>query len=115
MKFRTITLMTALAIAGFVPLAASHAAEATMPLQPLAGKPGRIVVPGTTHEVYYVPSTVETVQWGYLPNASTKPVLSIPSGATIVFDTLSHEGLVEDQGRDPVKYFGSKAFRRTWC
>ena len=43
-----------------------------------------------------------------MPNAATKPVLSIPSGATIVFDTLSHEGLVEDQGRNPLAYFGSK-------
>lgn len=109
MKFRTITLMTALAIAGLAPvLASAQARDTDMPLQPLADKPGRVVVPGTTHEVYYVPSTVDTVQWGYLPNANTKPVLSIPSGATIVFDTLSHEGMVEDQGRNPVKYFGSK-------
>lgn len=109
MKLNTISLMTALAVAAFAPLsAAAQALEAAMPLQPLADKPGRVVVPGTKHEVYYVPSTVDTVQWGYLPNANTKPVLSIPSGATIVFDTLSHEGLVEDQGRDPVKYFGSK-------
>ncbi|TXF97423.1 acetamidase/formamidase family protein [Massilia arenae] len=109
MKFRNIPLLTALAIAGMAPLAASaQAADAGFPLQPLADKPGRIVLPGTQHEVYYVPSTVDTIQWGYLPNAATKPVLSVPSGATIVFDTLSHEGMVEDQGRDPVKYFGSK-------
>lgn len=109
MKFRTISLLTALAIAGMAPFTASaQATGASFPLQPLADKPGRIVLPGTQHEVYYVPSTVETIQWGYLPNAATKPVLSIPSGATIVFDTLSHEGMVEDQGRDPVKYFGSK-------
>lgn len=109
MKLSTISLMTALAVAAFAPLAASaQSPDAAMPLQPLADKPGRIVVPGTKQEVYYVPSTVDTVQWGYLPNANTKPVLSIPSGATIVFDTLSHEGLVEDQGRDPLKYFGSK-------
>lgn len=109
MKLSTISLMTALAVASFAPFAASaQSPDSAMPLQPLADKPGRVVVPGTKHEVYYVPSTVDTVQWGYLPNANTKPVLSIPSGATIVFDTLSHEGLVEDQGRDPVKYFGSK-------
>jgi len=109
MMFRTTFLLTVLAIAGMAPLAASaQAADAGFPLQPLADKPGRIVLPGTQHEVYYVPSTVETIQWGYLPNAATRPVLSIPSGATIVFDTLSHEGLVEDQGRNPVKYFGSK-------
>lgn len=109
MKFRTFPLLSALAIAGMAPLAASaQVADAGFPLQPLADKPGRIVLPGTQHEVYYVPSTVDTIQWGYLPNAATKPVLSVPSGATIVFDTLSHEGMVEDQGRNPVKYFGSK-------
>jgi len=101
--------MTALAIACLGAASASaRATDAGFPLQPLGDKPGRVVVPGTQHEVYYAPSTVDTVQWGYLPNAGTKPVLSVPSGATIVFDTLSHEGMVEDQGRDPVKYFGSK-------
>ncbi|MEW7848476.1 acetamidase/formamidase family protein [Massilia aurea] len=109
MKLHTITFMTAFAVAAFAPAASAFARGADgLPLQPLADKPGKVVVPGTKHEVYYVPSTVDTVTWGYLPNAATKPVLSIPSGATIVFDTLSHEGLVEDQGRDPLKYFGSK-------
>jgi acetamidase/formamidase len=108
MHSRPIRLMTALALAGLAPLTTSAQSNGAMPLQPLADKPGRVVVPGTRHEVYYVPSTVDTVQWGYLPNATTKPVLTVPSGATVVFDTLSHEGMVEDQGRDPVKYFGSK-------
>lgn len=109
MKLRTITLATAFALAVCAPATAVFAQTADqLPLQPLADKPGRVVVPGTKHEVYYVPSTVETVTWGYLPNAATKPVLSVPSGATIVFDTLSHEGLVEDQGRNPLAYFGSK-------
>lgn len=107
MKMRTLSLMTALAVTAFTPLAQAQASDG-LPLQPLADKPGKVVVPGTKQAVYYVPSTVDTVTWGYLPNAATKPVLSIPSGATIVFDTLSHEGLVEDQGRDPLKYFASK-------
>jgi hypothetical protein len=35
------------------PLTASaQANDAGFPLQPLADKPGRIVVPGTQHEVY---------------------------------------------------------------
>ena len=34
-------------------------------------------------------------------------MLSVPSGATVMFDTVSHEGILEDQGRDPVRYFGS--------
>ncbi len=84
------------------------AASAAMPLQPLADKPGRIAVPGLPGKVYYVPSTVDTIEWGYLPNAIARPLLTVPSGATVVFDTLSHEGLLEDQGRDAERYFGAQ-------
>ncbi len=56
---------------------------------------------------FYVPSTLQTITWGYLPNRTAKPVLTVPSGATITFDTLSHEGMLEDQGRNPAAYFGS--------
>ena len=89
-------------------LSAAAAASAAMPLQPLADKPGRIAVPGLPGKVYYVPSTVDTIQWGYLPNATVHPLLTVPSGATVVFDTLSHEGLLEDQGRDALGYFMSQ-------
>jgi acetamidase/formamidase len=33
-------------------------------------------------------------------------VLTVPSGSIVMFDTISHEGVLEDQGRDPVKFFG---------
>ena len=84
-----------------------------MPLQPLAGQPGKLVVPGIRGKVWYVPSSLSTIKWGYLPNAADAPVLRVPSGATVVFDTLSHEGLLEDQGRDVLKYFGSKGVPAT--
>jgi acetamidase/formamidase len=61
---------------------------------------------GTVKGEYYVPSTVENVRWGRLPNKNTKPVLTIPSGSTVTFDTVSHEGILEDQSKDPVKYYG---------
>ncbi|MFN5446791.1 MAG: acetamidase/formamidase family protein [bacterium] len=79
----------------------------TMPLQPLADKPGPLMIKGFGSKVFYVPSTLATIKWGYLPNATDAPVLTVPSGATVVFDTLSHEGILEDQGRNPVQYFGS--------
>lgn len=60
---------------------------------------------------YYVPSTLQTISWGYLPNRDAKPVLSVPSGSTVTFDTVSHEGLLEDQGRDAEKYFKSKGVK----
>lgn len=69
-----------------------------------------ILQPTTIDKVegqYYVPSTVENVRWGHLPNRDSKPLFTVPSGSTVTFDTVSHEGIVEDQGRNPVKYFGS--------
>jgi acetamidase/formamidase len=79
-----------------------------MPLQPLAERPGKLSVPGVRGKVWYVPSTLSTIKWGYLPNQLDAPVLRVPSGAMVVFDTVSHEGLLEDQGRNALKYFSSK-------
>lgn len=56
---------------------------------------------------YYVPSNTQTVQWGWLPNRDVEPLLVVPSGSIVTFDTVSHEGILEDQGRDPVRYFGA--------
>ena len=85
-------------------LTASLAANA-MPLQPLSDKVTRLKMKGMSDKVWYVPSTVDTIKWGYLPNATDKPVITVPSGTVVVFDTLSHEGMLEDQGRDARKYF----------
>ncbi|WP_273733603.1 acetamidase/formamidase family protein [Mycolicibacterium septicum] len=54
---------------------------------------------------HYLQSHPDDVLWGWLPNARTKPVLSVASGETVTIDTVSHEGILEDQGRDPVSYF----------
>lgn len=66
-------------------------------------QPGDGVPTGAT----YLPSTPEHVLWGRLPCASDDPVLVIDAGTEVVVDTLSHEGILEDQGRDPVAYFGA--------
>jgi acetamidase/formamidase len=71
-------------------------------LQPLGDKPMELKKGGG----YYVPTTPETARWGSLPNLDAKPVLSVPSGSLVTFDSLSHEGVLEDQGKDPVKFFG---------
>jgi len=54
----------------------------------------------------YLPSTPETVLWGRLPCEEDPPVLTVASGTEITVDTVSHEGILEDQGRDPVGFFG---------
>jgi acetamidase/formamidase len=53
----------------------------------------------------YVRSTLETVRWGTLPGAESIPAATVESGAMVTIDTISHEGILEDQGRDPVAYF----------
>ncbi|MCM3925977.1 acetamidase/formamidase family protein, partial [Frankia sp. AiPs1] len=63
----------------------------------MALQPGRGKIEGK----HYLPSTPETVTWGELPNALTRPVLSVDSGAAVTFDTVSQEGILGDQGRDP--------------
>lgn len=53
----------------------------------------------------YLPSTLDHVLWGRLPCAADRPVLSIDAGQEVVIDTISHEGMLEDQGRDPRAFF----------
>jgi acetamidase/formamidase len=102
-KHWTLGVLLASAIAS-----ASAGTTPAFPLQPLADKPGPIATKGRSGKVFYVPSTRATIKWGYLSNAADAPVLTVPSGATVIFDTLSHEGLLEDQGRNPLQYFASK-------
>lgn len=53
---------------------------------------------------HYLPSRADEVRWGWLPNRDAAPVLTVGSGETVTIDTISHEGLLEDQGRDPKAY-----------
>ncbi|GAA1135743.1 acetamidase/formamidase family protein [Nesterenkonia lutea] len=55
----------------------------------------------------YLPATAENIFWGRLPCAADAPVMRVQSGEQVVIDTLSHEGILEDQGRDPLAYFTS--------
>jgi acetamidase/formamidase len=72
-------------------------------------QPGR----GPIHGQHYLPSAPDQVRWGYVPSLSSKPVLQIRSGETVTVDTVSHEGILEDQGRDPVSWFAGHGVRRT--
>jgi acetamidase/formamidase len=60
----------------------------------------------------YLPARVDTVVWGRLPNRATEPVARVGSGSVITIDTVSHEGILEDQGKDPVGYFAGFGVRR---
>ncbi len=55
----------------------------------------------------YLPSDPEAVLWGRLPCRDDAPVLTVEAGAEVVVDTLSHEGLLPDQGSDALAFFAS--------
>lgn len=65
-------------------------------LQPREG-----AIPGD----HYVAASPATVLWGRLPCAADAPVLTIAAGETVTIDTVSHEGILPDQGQDPLGYF----------
>ena len=62
---------------------------------------------------HYLPVTAETSRWGWWPNRQSAPVMSVDSGSVITVDTLSHEGILEDQGRDPAAFFGARGIDRS--
>ncbi len=65
-------------------------------------QPGSGPIRGTA----YLPSTPDHVLWGRLPCAADDTVLTVEPGTDVTFDTVSHEGILEDQGRDPQAFFG---------
>lgn len=85
----------------------------TSPSAPAAPKPaptggaGQILQPGagSISGDHYVGSEPDSVLWGYVPTVHSTPSLQMASGETVTIDTVSHEGILEDQGRDPLAYF----------
>jgi len=69
----------------------------------------QILQPGTgpLSGDHYLPSTPETVLWGRLACASDPWVLEVEPGESVTIDTVSHEGILEDQGSDPLAYFAA--------
>jgi acetamidase/formamidase len=93
-------------IAG-VATACSHDSEAAgVPTKYSGGvlQPGNGAITGS----HYLRSNPDEVLWGYVPTVHSSPVMRMKSGETVTIDTVSHEGILEDQGRNPVEYFGSK-------
>lgn len=65
-------------------------------------QPGGGPMPGD----HYLSSHPDQVLWGYVPTVHAQSVLQMRSGQTVTIDTVSHEGILEDQGRNPIEYFG---------
>ena len=55
----------------------------------------------------YLPADSRQLLWGRLPCSTDRPAAAVASGSTITIDTVSHEGLLDDQGADPDRFFGS--------
>jgi acetamidase/formamidase len=60
----------------------------------------------------YLPADPGAVLWGRLPCETDSPVLTIDPGTEVTIDTISHEGIHEDQGRDPIAFFGGFGVKR---
>ena len=52
-----------------------------------------------------MPARPDEISWGRLPNATATPVATVRSGSVVTLDTISHEGVLEDQGQDPREFF----------
>ncbi len=53
----------------------------------------------------YLPADPAAVFWGRSPCADDAPVLEVDAGAEVTIDTISHEGVLADQGSDPLGFF----------
>lgn len=67
---------------------------------------------GDIRATEYLAATRDNVLWGRLPCAADRPVLEIDPGTEVTIDTISHEGVLEDQGRDPIAFFGGHGVDR---
>jgi acetamidase/formamidase len=67
---------------------------------------------GSIRSARYLPATRTNVLWGRLPCETDTAVLEIESGDDVTIDTISHEGILEDQGRDPAGFFGRHGVAR---
>ena len=70
-------------------------------------QPAQILQPGQgpIRARVYLPADPAKVLWGRLPCAADAPVLTVSPGTEVTIDTISHEGIHEDQGRDPLAFF----------
>ncbi|WP_197677047.1 hypothetical protein [Friedmanniella luteola] len=73
----------------------------------------QVLQPGTGRITgdHYLSPEADEVLWGYVPAIGAEPVLEMGSGETVTIDALSHEGILEDQGRDPRAFFAGQGVR----
>ena len=106
---RATAAASALGVAATATASTARAVPAEAPMPKEVLQPGR----GPIHGKHYLRSLPEQVRWGYVPSVGSEPVLRMRSGETVTIDTVSHEGILEDQGRDPAGYFAGHGVRRS--
>lgn len=65
----------------------------------------------STGQIYEVKSTVDHVIWGELFKPDSAPILTVKSGDRITLETISHEGILADQG-DTVEFLTGQGVKR---
>ncbi len=111
---RFLQAATALGGGAALPVAGAATAAASGGHPASRRRDGRVEVPerplqpgeGRIDGDHYLPSAVDAVRWGYVPSVGAAPALTMASGQTVTIDAVSHEGILEDQGRDPLTWFG---------
>ncbi|OAH11017.1 acetamidase/formamidase family protein [Streptomyces jeddahensis] len=104
---RAAAAVTTLGAGAAAPLALPSQAAAAPSAGPHVSYPKQILQPGKgpVHGTHYLSADPDRVRWGYVPALDSEPVLRMRSGETVTVDSVSHEGLLEDQGRDPLAWF----------
>lgn len=92
MRWMTFAILTV----SFAAIAIAQSGEPFPILQPLADHPTHIIDPTLHQDAWYVPLVLDYVRWGYLPNQTAKPLVTVPSGSLVTIDVVSHEGVLED-------------------
>lgn len=67
---------------------------------------------GPIRAAAYLAAGAGSILWGRLPCEADVAVLEIDAGTEVTIDTISHEGILEDQGRDPVAFFAGHGVPR---
>lgn len=75
---------------------------------PVVLQPGE----GPIRSTSYLPADPAAVFWGHLPCEADAAVLEVDPGTEVTIDTISHEGILEDQGSDPLAFFASHGVAR---
>ena len=62
-----------------------------------SGPGPRVLQSGTGRRPgHYITSKPGTIRWGHLPNRYAPSIRTVRSGSLVTFDTVSHEGILED-------------------